>query len=222
MYLSSRPSPPSSLLSYPFHHSQLKPTSAPYSGPLDNSSLVGHTPLLGHPLISSSSSSINSVKSAGSARNLFDGYSHSRQTLPSDYYSLTRHSRLQGPLSSTPSYHTTMLHGDGMETRKPSTRARYTASSLSDHTPSSLSDHTEPPHHDRTLSSQHRTLTPSAPGLGVGHDKLSTTQTPSRSEPSSPDVELQRSKLKVKQLEREVRWKNAALLLLKLVIFSCC
>ncbi len=202
-YFPSRPSPPSSLHNYPLH-SQLRPTLTPYSGHLGNSGLVDHGPLLGHPFISSSNSSINSIKSSNSALNhvYSDGYSYSLHKSPSDYRSLTRHSRVQGPFSSTPSYHTTTQHRESMDARKPAAATdgdRYTTSSLSGHTPS-----TRLLHRDPTSSAQQRTLTPSTSGSGAGQEKNSTL-TPSRSEPSSPDVELQRSKLNVKRLEREVR-----------------
>ena len=190
---SSCPSPPSSLRNYPLHHhSQFKPTSTPYSGHLGNgSSVVGHAPLLGHSLITGSNSSI---RSAGSAHSHLDGYSYSRP-------SLTGHSRVQGPFSSTPSY---LHHDNDMDVRRSSSRGRYNTSSHSNHTSSSLSPA------DPTSLSHYRTLTPSDPGSGtsLGREKNSV---PHKSEPTSPDMELQRSKLKVKQLEREVRtmfWWN--------------
>lgn len=190
------PSPPSSLCNYPLHHrSHFKPTSTPYSGHLGNGS--GHAPLLGHSLITGSNSSI---RSAGSAHSHLDGHSYSRP----DHLSMNHHSRVQSPFSRTPSYHSTSRHGDNVDIRKSSTRGRYTTSSVFNHTPSNPTDHAPT---DLTSSSQHRTLTPSDPGsvTGVGREKSTLTWTSHRSEPSSPDVELQRSKLKVKKLEREVR-----------------
>ena len=134
---------------------------------------------LGRPLSSDSNSSINSTRSASSALHGYsDGHGYSR---PKDYSLMSRHSK--GPFSSTPTYQSP-LYGDHLDARKHSTR---TNTSLSDHTPSSRSAH-----HAHT---PWRNLTPSA------HDK---TLTPSKTDPSPPNVELQRSKLKVKRLEREV------------------
>lgn len=193
---SSQPSPSSSLYNYPLF-SQLRPTSgSSYTNiPLANSTLLGHS----H--ISGSSSSINSTRSAnptlGHTHSTQDrrNYSLSRHKLPSE---LSAQQRLRVPYSSTPRYASSERDLAGLG--KSAGSRHY----LSDHHAAGTM---------RTYSAQsihgssrqgatsgaplgHRTLTPSSSSVA---DVRSLT---------SPDVELQKSKLKIKQLEKEVQLRE--------------
>ena len=90
------------------------------------------------------------------------------------------------------------------------TRHGESASDVRD-LPTRYSDHTSSSRHHRDHTSpapQQRTLTPSASlaMFGVESEKNGGVRAPTRVSPSSPpDVQLQRSRLKVKRLEKEVR-----------------
>ena len=194
---SSRPSPPSSLYNYPLF-SQLRPTSgSSYTSiPLANSTLLGHS----H--ISGSSSSINSTRSANptlghthSARD-YGNYGHSRHKLRSEDSS--QQHRLRVPYSSTPRY--TSSERDLTGLGKPAGSRHYLSDRYATGTARTQSSHGLSRQGGMTSSSTtggppgHRTLTPSS--YSVADTNVRTL--------TSPDVELQRSKLKIKQLEKEV------------------
>jgi hypothetical protein len=162
-------------------YTQMKPTSHAHI-PLANSTLLGHS----H--ISGSSSSISSTRSANqglnhtySMRDHIGSYGLSRHK-PSS----TQHGR-HFPFSSTPRYPSSerdLVSLDGAA----GTRHRY---------PNLHSTGTRRTHSSHDPSRTGGEVT--QPGL-----ELKRTHTPPTRTLTSPDVELQRSKLKIKQLEKEV------------------
>lgn len=184
----SHPSPPSSLYNYP----QLKPTSAASYIPLANSTLLGHS----H--ISGSNSSISSTKSANQAYNHAHfvqdrgNYGYSRHRLPAN--TLTQ--RFHLPFSSTPRYPSAERDIAGLSKTR-----------------------TKCYHHDPLTNGTRRHSGQSAQGSarqgalrssgddvrGNPHGQRPLTPSSQGSVPmTASDVELQRSKLKIKQLEKEV------------------
>lgn len=208
----SHPSPPSSLYNYPLY-SQMKPASAStYAIPLANSTLLGHS----H--ISGSNSSISSTKSANQT------YSHthlaqdrgnhgySRHRLPAD--SVTRQFRV--PFSSTPRYPSSEREGAGLDRtrtrcyhRDPHTNGtrRHSGHGASWQGALRSSDDVRGNPFGQATHGASRQGAPRSSCDDVrGDPRGQTTLTPSSGSipMASSDVELQRSKLKIKQLEKEV------------------
>lgn len=184
--LTSQHSPPSSLYNYPLH-SQMKPTPSSYAVPLANSTLLGHS----H--ISTSNSSINSIKSVESAVRTHaihapQDYAFSRYHLPSNLS--TQHTS-RAPLSSTPRY---LSSGREVPTTRNPQPAYY-----------------KYPHDHASVAKQNPAQSRRAPlrqGAPANMDDGPRGQrgliSASSDGKALPDVELNKSKLKIKQLQKEV------------------
>ena len=196
-------SPTPSLSNYPLY-SQLRPTLGSYGGiPLANSTLTGQSHLSG------SNSSLSSIKSTNSAVSQDRGsHTYLRNKLVPDHSA--RYLRSHFPFSSTP---------------------RYVAPQLSSsHSDVSATGHSNG-YTSRTLLSANRDYLSSSKPTGQGEEAISPVFSKAHSGSSidrtltSPEVELHRSKLKIKQLQKEV-WCCSIVSLQLLVIaishFNCC
>lgn len=171
-------SSPPSLHNYPLHTHSSKPTLGSYGGvPLANSSLLTQSHLSG------SSSSISSIKSANSAlssAHSMHSHTHSRDGLVPDFAS--RHLRSHVPFSSTPRNPAPSTSGSQGDV---SGGGRHRYGSSHSHASITTSSKPRPIPRREYLSSSSTDL----------YDKTLT---------ESPEVELHRSRLKIKQLQKEV------------------
>ena len=186
--LSSHHSPPSSLYNYPLH-SQMKPTpSASYAVPLANSTLLGHS----H--ISTSNSSINSIKSVESAR------THTTHGPQDSTFSRRYQHTSRVPLSSTPRY---------LSSRRevPATRNPQSAYNKYLHDHASVAKRNPAQSNRAPLAVVPADMVDGSHGQrgsASSDGKVSSDGKALSDGKTLPDVELHRSKLKIKQLQKEV------------------